>query len=262
MAEENPKLVEAPSAHSLAEATRSRAKFSGHGRSLGAAGYRDPGINDYEGTYAFLTAIDQSISISPPPQGFEDFHVGVAWNNTPVTTRQDTSFLGKLLKSPVQHIISRVDLDLGCLYEMQDGTRGVVQAFGKRFGNYDEAPFIVHSGDERVGKKEGADESLTINGAEWNKIKKVLVYAYIYKGAAKWAEIKPQIHIDVPGEKDLIVTLGAYDGSLELCVIGELENVRGGIRLINRSEYFPGHAEMDRAYGFGLQWVDGEKSRE
>lgn len=262
MAEENPKLVNAPSAGALAEANRNRSKFSGHGKSLGAAGYRDPGANDYEGTHSFLSNVDQSISVSPPPQGFDDFHIGVAWDNKPIVARENKGFLQKFLKSPIQHVVARVDLDLGCLYELQDGTRGVVQAFGKRFGDYEDVPYILHSGDERVGKKEGPDESLTINGSEWDKIKRLIVYVYIYKGAAKWAETRPQIHIDVPGEKDLIVTLGAYDENLELCVIGELENVRGGIKLTNRSEYFPGHAEMDRAYGFGLEWVDGKKSTE
>ena len=120
-------------------------------------------------------------------------------------------------------------------------------------------PFISLSGDERTGDKEGHDEYLLINGHKWSEVKRVLVYIYIYKGVPNWSHIKPQVVIDVPGENDLYVTLNVYDDSLAVCAVGELENIRGGIRLTNRTEYFPGHEEMDRAYGFGLDWDDGVK---
>lgn len=259
MREDRPKVAEAPSALSMAEASRDRAKFSGHGKALGAAGYRDPSVNDYAGSYSFLTQVSQSTCISPPPGGFEDFHVGVAWHNAPPHARADEGIIQKLFKGPVEKLVNKIDLDLGCLYELRDGTRGCIQAFGEKFGNFDKPPYILHSGDEKSGKTEGDDERLYINGAKWSEIKRMIIYVYIYKGAAHWEQVRPQIHVDVPGEKDLVVTLGSYDGALELCVIGELENTRGGIKLTNRSEYFPGHAEMDRAYGFGLQWADGKK---
>lgn len=47
---------------------------------------------------------------------------------------------------------------------------------------------------------------------------------------------------------------------LNVCVIAGLENVRNGIKLSHYTEYYPGHAEMDRAFGYGLQWDDGEKA--
>ena len=74
-----------------------------------------------------------------------------------------------------------------------------------------------------------------------------------------WQSVNPRIILDVPGEKDLVVNLSAYDDHLPLCAVGGLENVRGGIKLTNYTEYFPGHAEMDRAFGFGLNWADGQK---
>jgi tellurite resistance protein TerA len=33
-----------------------------------------------------------------------------------------------------------IDLDLGCLYELNDGRKGVVQALGNSFGSLDKAP--------------------------------------------------------------------------------------------------------------------------
>jgi tellurite resistance protein TerA len=152
-----------------------------------------------------------------------------------------------------------VDLDVGCLYELQDGTRGAVQAFGEKFGDFEQPPYMALSGDERTGEAKGYDEYVQINGAHWDKIKRVLVYFYIYSGVPNWAEINPKIILDVPGEEDLVVALGAHNDALAVCAVGGLENVRNGIKLTNYTEYFPGHAEMDRAFGFGLEWADGKK---
>lgn len=251
MAEENPK--ENPSVSAIIEATRSRANFSGHRGAKGAAGYRDPEDNDYAGTCEFLTQPGQSISVNPHPGGFEPFTIAGYWDNMQV---KNAGLFGKLLKKATH---KGVDLDVGCLYELQDGTRGAIQAFGEKFGNFEVPPYMQLSGDERTGDAEGEDEYILVNGAKWNEIKRILVYIYIYEGASNWREIRPQVMIDVPGEDDLIMTLGNFDNALDLCAIGELENVRGGIRLINRSEYFPGHEEMDRAYGFGLEWDEGSK---
>ena len=42
-----------------------------------------------------------------------------------------------------------VDLDLGCLYELADGRKGVVQALGGAFGSLNSAPWIFLDGDDR-----------------------------------------------------------------------------------------------------------------
>lgn len=257
MAEENPEMKpeESPSVNSMIEATRSRAKFSGHHGALGAAGYRDPSDNNYAGSCDFLTGIGQSIAISPPSGGFDQFHIGVAWDNIHV---REAGLVGKVLKKMQS---AGVDLDLGCLYELQDGTRGAIQAFGEKFGHFEDSPYMVLSKDERTGNAKGEDEKIFINGRHWKDIKRLVVYIYIYQGASNWRQIRPQVVVDVPGQNDLVVSLGAYDDKLDLCAIAELENVRNGIKLTNMSEYFPGHEEMDRAFGFGLEWGEGRKSR-
>jgi tellurite resistance protein TerA len=254
MAEEKPigKDDPTPSVTSMIEATRSRGKFSGHGNAKGIAGYRDPKDNSYDGTCEFITEVGQSVSVNPPQGGFQQIAIAAAWENIKAKN-------GGLFGAVKKVAGAGVDLDLGCLYEMADGTRGAIQAFGEKFGDFNKPPFMQLSGDERTGNKKGEDESIFVNGTKWNEIKKILVYVYIYEGASNWKEVRPQIVIDVPGENDLVMALGNYDDVLDLCVIGELENVRGGIKLTNRSEYFPGHEEMDRAYGFGLEWGDGKK---
>ncbi len=236
---------------SLKDATRSRAKFSGHGQALGAAGKR---VMSFDADNADeLRAPGQSIAINPQEHGFEEILIGVAWDQI---IEPRPGLLGKMgLKTTTD-----VDLDIGCLYELKDGSRGAVQAFGEKWGALDKPPFIGLSGDEREGDEEGMDETLRIAAQNWDNIKRILVYLYIYDGVSNWAELNPKVMIDIPGERDLAVTLSAYDDHLDLCAIGGLENVRGGIKLTNYTEYFPGHEEMDRAFGFGLNWADGSKS--
>tara|TARA_B100000780_G_C21125627_1_gene456651 strand:+ start:2898 stop:3641 length:744 start_codon:yes stop_codon:yes gene_type:complete len=241
-----------PSASAIMDATKSRAKFSKHGRSLGAAGYKE--ASDHPDNCEFLSEPGGHVAVSPGPNGFESILIGVAWDNVLV---QESGFFGKMFKKARK---VGVDLDIGCLYEMQDGTRGAIQAFGEKFGDFDKPPFISLSGDERTGDADGHDEYLLVNGKYWNEIKRILVYIYIYEGAPSWSEIKPQLVVDVPGENDLYVTLKAHDDSLSLCAVGGLENIRGGIKLTNYTEYFPGHSEMDRAFGYGLEWGEGHKS--
>jgi tellurite resistance protein TerA len=239
------------SLHSLAEANRNRTQFSGHGRALGAAGYREAANNP--DNCEFLNDPGSSIAITPGPNGFDKIMIGVAWDNFKV---RDQSFIGKMLKKTKK---VEVDLDLGCLYELQDGTRGALQAFGKKYGGYDVPPFVALSGDERSGSKKGLDEAIFVNGLHWEAIKRLVIYIYIYEGAPRWSFIRPQIILDVPGENDLVVTLGAHNDALALCAVGGIENIRNGIKLTNFTEYFPGHEEMDRAFGFGLDWADGQK---
>jgi tellurite resistance protein TerA len=243
------------SANAMIEATRGRAKFSGHGGALGAAGYlSDTDDNNVN----FLGVTGQTEIVNPHQHGYEKIRIGAAWQ--PITVKKQ-GFLGKLLKKEQE---KGVDLDLGCLYEMKDGTRGCVQAFGEMFGAFNEAPYLSLSGDDRTGEDDddddGEDEIIMLNGKKWPDIKRVLFYLYIYEGVNNWAEIQPQVQIRVPNEKPMIVTLHTYKSELPLCAVAMLENVRGGIKMTNNTEYYPGHAEMDRAFGFGLNWDDGKKS--
>ena len=236
---------------SLEDASRSRVGFSGHGSAKGAAGYIDP--NDQDINVDFLGRRDDNLSISPPADGFKDIRIAAAWDNQMVA---DQSFIGKLLKKTRP---ADVDLDLGILYEMQDGTKGAIQAFGETMGNYNTPPYLSLSGDERSGDSQGDDEFIHLNGKEWPKFKRLLIYVYIYKGVMDWAQVKPQIHLRIPNEKQMVVTLSSHHKGLGLCAIAGIENVRNGMKITNHTEYFPGHAEMDRAFGFGIEWTNGEK---
>src|ERR1700754_965637 len=44
-----------------------------------------------------------------------------------------------------------IDLDLGCLWELRDGSRAVVQALGNSFGAIDDPPYVQLDKDDRSG---------------------------------------------------------------------------------------------------------------
>lgn len=243
------------SADSLIQATRSRAQFSGHGNAKGAAGLRVKGDGR---PGEFLSDPGETAIINPHEHGYEMINIGLAWDNVS-PSGNEKGFLKRLLgRTPVMP--RGVDLDLGCLYELKNGQRGCIQAFGEMFGDLENAPYINLSGDERTGDAEGDDESILVNGAHWPDIKRLLLYVYIYDGVPDWSTVRPQVQVRVPGEPPLVVTPNISRKELAVCAVATLENIRGGIRLTNHTEYFPGHAEMDRAFGFGLSWADGQKA--
>ena len=249
------------SRNSIIEATRSRAKFSKHGNTKGAAGFISPYDDDQPAS--FLSKPGETAIVNPTKEGIADFEIGVAWDNvTPLQGKtKKTGFFEKIL-GKAEKVVEKskgVDLDVGCLYELKNGKRGAIQAFGEMFGSLEEEPYIKLSGDERTGEAEGEDEIIFVNGKRWDEFKRIIIYVYIYGGADSWEMVKPQIQVRVPEEKPMIVSLSARREELALCAVAGLENVRGGIRMTNFLEYFPGHAEMDRAFGFGLEWADGRK---
>ncbi|QQG36215.1 MAG: Tellurium resistance protein TerA [Micavibrio aeruginosavorus] len=238
------------STDALTEATRDRSEFSGHGNAKGSAGYR---ADNEEHVENLLNGFGETIVVNAPDAGFDDIIVAASWDNIQV---KEAGLIGKLVKKVTKQ---GVDIDLGCLYELQDGSRGCLQAFGEMFGAYDENPYMNISGDERTGDKEGDDESMHINGKKWSEVRRLIIYVYIYSGNVNWDQIRPKIQIRMPGEQPLTITPAIKKTDLPVCAIAGIENINNNIKFTNFGEYFPGHAEMDRAYGYGLTWDDGEK---
>ena len=152
-----------------------------------------------------------------------------------------------------------IDLDLGCLYELKNGRKGTVQALGNAFGNLNAEPWIALDGDDRTGANtEG--ENLRINGAKIAEIKRVLVYTFIYEGAANWQTANGVVTLRYPGNEDIIVRMDEYNNARRTCAIALLENDGGdGFIVEKQVSFFDGHAQMDKAYGWGMRWVPGRK---
>lgn len=152
----------------------------------------------------------------------------------------------------------RTDLDVGCLYELNNGDKSAVQALGNTFGNYYGPPYIALDADDRTGSSAGG-ENLRINGEHWDQIKRVLVYAFIYEGAPNWAEAEALITLKTPGQPEIEVRLDSHRNDRPMCAIALLENQGGAVKITKLVDYHRGHLDMDQAHHWGLDWVRGSK---
>ncbi|WP_269502014.1 TerD family protein [Burkholderia sp. IMCC1007] len=191
-----------------------------------------------------------SISLDKPAAGFGEIRVNLNWNRG---NGSGGGLLGGLFGKS-----NSVDLDVGCLFELQDGYKGAVQALGNTFGALNDEPYIQLMGDDRTGSVEGG-EWLHINGKHWSQIKRILVYAFIYEGAPNWKATDGVVTIFVPGQPEIEVRLNEEGGRYGMCAIALLENVGGSVKVTRRVDFHRGHEEMDRANGWGMRWAAGSK---
>ena len=152
-----------------------------------------------------------------------------------------------------------VDLDLGCLFELKDGRKGAIQALGNSFGSYDIAPYIVLDGDDRTGANANG-ENIFINGDKIKEIKRILVYTFIYEGAANWQQVDGKVRINISGQEEILINMDEYKNGYNMCALIMLENVNDTTFSVEKLvRYFQGHEKMDRAYNWGMRWVPGRK---
>lgn len=151
-----------------------------------------------------------------------------------------------------------IDLDLGCLYEMADGQKGAVQALGNALGSYDVPPYIHMAGDDRTGAN-ASGEFLFINGNHLKQIRRICIYAFIYEGIANWGQADGVVTLTVPGHPPIEVRLDVHDNTKLMCAIAMLEDDGGNLKVTKLGEYFNGHQDLDKRYGWGMRWTIGSK---
>jgi tellurite resistance protein TerA len=155
-----------------------------------------------------------------------------------------------------------LDLDLGCLYEFTDGTKGVVQALGNAFSASPKGvrePVIRLDGDDRSGTN-AEGENLLINLSYANQIKRVLVFALIYQGAANWAAADGVVTLFPASGPQVEVRLDETRDGARICGIALLESKNGELSVRREVTYIEGsQSALDRAYGWGMNWAPGRK---
>lgn len=152
-----------------------------------------------------------------------------------------------------------IDLDLGCLFELKDGRKGSVQALGRAFGSLEMPPYISLDGDDRSGSSANG-ENLRVNGKMISQIKRILVYTFIYEGAANWREANGVVTVKCPGSQEIIVRMDEYGSNLPMCAIALLENTNNETFSVEKIiRFYKGHRFMDQDFNWGLNWVAGRK---
>ena len=187
-------------------------------------------------------------------KGLSDLKVKLQWNSQPA---QKKGFFASFLGTP------SIDLDLGIFVELANGSKSIIDPLqfahdNSRKGSLAAAPFVLHSGDDRSG---GGGETILVSGTHIGKIQRLIVYTFIYQGAAQWRATDAHVHIEVPGQSPIDIVMGDQTDSRTMCALASIEVGGGGTTLdVKRLMTFHnGHADCDGKYGWGFEWQDGSK---
>ena len=152
-----------------------------------------------------------------------------------------------------------VDLDLGCLYELADGRKGVIQALGNAFGSLHAPPWIELDGDDRTGQVAGG-ENMSINLSQPGRFRRVLIFAMIYEGAPNWAAVDGVVTVTPANGQPVEVRLDATDAAVRMCAVAQLVESGGELVLQREVRYIEGgQMALDKAFGWGMNWAKGRK---
>lgn len=195
-----------------------------------------------------LTKAAPTVSLSKHGGQRGMLHVNLNWDAKP----PERGFFRKT---------SALDLDLGCLYEFSDGTKGVVQALGNAFTARDRGgrQLLRLDGDDRSGSNAGG-ENLFLDLTDPAAIRRVLVFALIYEGAANWAAANGVATLTQVGAPPIEVRLDDPRDGARICAIAMISNQNGEIVVQREVNYINGaQRALDEAYGWGMNWTRGRK---
>ncbi|MFZ3592761.1 TerD family protein [Streptomyces sp. BH104] len=158
-----------------------------------------------------------------------------------------------------------LDLDLCALYELADGSKGVVQALGNAFGALDQAPYIHLDGDDRSGSL-AAGENLTINLDRTDAFRRILVFVTIYEGARSFADLHATVTLQPAHGAPIDFSLDECTVPSTVCALALLTNDGGGDLTVRREARYlvpdrgvSPQRTVDRAYGWNMNWTRGRK---
>jgi tellurite resistance protein TerA len=197
-----------------------------------------------------LTKSAPSVSLTKHAAASGVLRVNLNWNARPQG------------KGGLFHKTQQLDLDLGCLYEFDDGSKGVVQALGNAFTASivgGRGPVIRLDADDRSGAN-AAGENLYVDLAQASRIRRILVFALIYEGAANWAAAQgvATLYPDTGGEIE--VRLDDPRDGARICAVAMLQNLGGELVVRREVNYINGaQRALDDAYGWGMRWAAGRK---
>ncbi len=161
------------------------------------------------------------------------------------------------------------DLDLGIYYEMKDGTKSLIDPvqFNKRGGAqnmqtkqgcFTKFPYVWHQGDDR-GATETSSERIYVNPKGLKDIKKLYVYAFIWRGVPHWYKTDAKLEIKVGGQSCVLVNLDQTEQKERFCVAAEISTNGNMLEVKKLSTFHKNHSACDSAYGWNFKWTSGTK---
>lgn len=180
----------------------------------------------------------EKVNLIKSDRGLGEIKVTLNWNRK-VATRGLMKLFGP----------RNIDLNLGCLYELKDGTKGGIQAIDKYFGSYTNFPYVQLDIDDRTG------ETLRINGDKADKIKRILIYCSVYSGVVNWRETDATVTVSYKGAEVIVLKIDNFDTWSRSCAFALVENIDGkALSITKLTQLCKDNRDMDDRYSWGLSW--------
>ncbi|MEU9736897.1 TerD family protein [Streptomyces sp. NPDC048002] len=176
--------------------------------------------------------------------------------------KQFSGWASKLGRPVAMH--NDLDLDLCALYELVDGSKGVIQALGNAFGALHQPPFIHLDGDDRTGAV-SSGENLTVNLDYQRAFRRILVFVTIYEGARSFADLHATVTLTPQFGAPVDFSLDECTVPSTVCALALITNTGDDLVVQREARYLvpergvSPQRTVDRAYGWGMNWTPGRK---
>ncbi|MEG8274933.1 TerD family protein [Streptomyces sp. AHA2] len=209
-------------------------------------------------TKVTLTKSAPSVSLTKQGGTSGALHVNLNWE----VRKQFSGWSSKFGRPTALH--SDLDLDLCALYELTDGSKGVVQALGNSFGSLHRPPYIHLDGDDRTGAS-AAGENLTVNLDHKHAFRRILVFVTIYEGARSFADLHATVTLRPQHGAPIDFSLDECTVPSLVCALALITNTGGDLVVRREARYLvpergvSPQRTVDHAYGWGMNWTPGRK---
>lgn len=157
-----------------------------------------------------------------------------------------------------------LDLDLCALFELADGSKGVVQALGNSFGALNRPPYLHLDGDDRTGAV-ASGENLTVNLDHKQDFRRILVFVTIYEGARSFADLHATVTLQPQFGAPIDFSLDECTVPSTVCALALITNTGNDLVVQREARYLvpergvSPQRTVDYAYGWGMNWTPGRK---
>uniref|UniRef100_A0AAU3H2S9 TerD domain-containing protein n=1 Tax=Streptomyces sp. NBC_01401 TaxID=2903854 RepID=A0AAU3H2S9_9ACTN len=209
-------------------------------------------------TKVTLTKEAPSVSLSKQGGTSGALRVNLNWE----VRKQFKGWGAKLGRAVAQH--ADLDLDLCALYELTDGSKGVVQALGNAFGSLRQPPYIHLDGDDRTGAV-SSGENLTVNLDHKDRLRRVLIFVTIYEGARSFADLHATVTLQPQNGAPIDFSLDECTVPSTVCALALISGEGGDLTVQREARYLvpqrgvSPQRTIDAAYGWGMNWTPGRK---
>lgn len=203
-----------------------------------------------------LTKRGQQVNLTKSGGG-GPVRINLNWNQQPPQNASGGGMLKRALAKAAGGG-GGIDLDLGCLVEMADGSKGAVQALGNSFGSLDQPPWVKLDKDDRSGSSTDG-ENLFVSEKHSADIKRLAVFAFIYQGAKNWSQAGGRVTIHPPSGETVTIELDETRDGVGMCSICLIHGGPNGFTVQREVQYVADHRELDKLYGWEMNWTRGSK---